>query len=271
VLPDSLYPELPYPGTWPPQSYVHHNKKSFLLVPSPSTSSGWTVAETQEDLESYIIRIARLDNRPFVALADRIPILAYGSNINPSKISWQRSGLGMPSDPVIVLYASTSDLASVWCTGLRRRDKQRCCTLTCIAGAEERYAIWLATDEQVKILDRTEGRPDEYTLVRLEGPSGCIRLDGLDGPGTGLEIDNILAYIGFSDAWRPLLVKGKPVRTRDVPQAIARTLTGVVQSVEDDPLLHEVVEGDVEDADRWGSKIENIDSESSWTSGNFYK
>jgi hypothetical protein len=260
VLPDSLYPEYPYPGARPPRSYVHYDQHSWLLDPAPLTPSGWTVTETQEDLEVFIERIAQSDHRPFIPLARRVPIMAYGSNINPSKLTWQRNNLQMPSDPIIVLYVSTRDLASVWSAGFRMRDGERPATITSIASVEERYAIWLATDEQVAVLDVTEARPNLYILARLKGPSGRVILDGPDGMGTGMSVDDILVYVGKSDARRPLLVGGKPVMTRDVPQAEARNLEGVVQSVDNDPLQHEVIEGEVEDNDRWAFKLENASS-----------
>jgi hypothetical protein len=72
-----------------------------------------------------------------------------------------------------------------------------------------------------------------------------------------MSITNTLAYVATSDTYRPLLVNGKPVMVRDVPQEEARSLEGVVQSVDDDPLQHEVVEGDVDYTDRWGSKVQS--------------
>lgn len=257
VLPDNLYPELPYPGRRPPRSYVHHNQQAWLLDPNPSAPSGWTVTETSEDLEVFIARLAEFENRPFIPLADRVPILAYGSNINPSKITWQRNNLGMPSDPIIVLYASTVDLAPVWCAGFRMRDRERPSTLTSVAGVQERFSVWLATDEQVKVLDITEWRPVHYCLFRLKGASGRVRLDGPDGQGTGVAIDDILAYVATSDTYRPLLVSGSPVMIRDVPQEKARILQGVVQSVDDSPLQHEVIENDVNLTDRWAFKVKS--------------
>jgi hypothetical protein len=156
-----------------------------------------------------------LDTAP-AGWRERQAVLAYGSNANPSKISWMRAELGLQG-PVVVAHARCDGLAAVWASGLRFRDGQRPATLTALPGVEE-HAVWFVTPDQLLVLDRCEGRGHRYHLVRLTGPD--ITLED------GSRVTNVLAYIGAVPIRYPLLVDGKPVRTADVPQAQAVELEG---------------------------------------------
>lgn len=143
-------------------------------------------------------------------------MLAYGSNACPSKITWLREELGL-TGAVTVLRATCHGLAAVWAAGLRKRDGQRPATLAAMPGATEVHAIWLATPDQLAVLDVCEGRGDRYHLAKLH--SGRILL----GDGSAVEA---LAYVGASAQRMPLLVDGRPVRTADVSQEAAVALVG---------------------------------------------
>lgn len=147
----------------------------------------------------------------------RIPVLAYGSNACPSKITWLRENLGLAGD-VIVLQARCADMAAVWAAGFRARDGQRSATLAAYPGNVETHAVWLATPDQVAVLDVCEGRGERYHLARL--PTGVSLPDGTALP-------EVFAYVGASPARMPLLVDDALVRTADVPQGKARSLNGV--------------------------------------------
>src|SRR3954453_17907956 len=141
-------------------------------------------------------------------LAARIPLLSYGSNRNPSKITWLRRSLGL-TGPVVVLRARTEDLAAGWARGVRARgfrprDGPGTSVLGAAPGATEEHAVWLATPEQVAVLDRCEGRDDRYRLARLG--TGAVHTDD------GLRIEVPWCYLGLSAIRRPLLVDGSPVR-----------------------------------------------------------
>lgn len=147
----------------------------------------------------------------------RIPVLAYGSNACPSKITWLRKNLGLTGE-VIVLRAHCADMAAVWAAGLRARDGQRPATLAAMPGVLETHAIWLATREQLAVLDICEGRGERYHLARLR--AGVSLADGTALP-------EVFAYVGAGPARMPLLVDGAPVRTTEMPQGKARLLNGV--------------------------------------------
>ncbi|HWM07110.1 MAG TPA: gamma-glutamylcyclotransferase family protein, partial [Actinophytocola sp.] len=84
-------------------------------------------------------------------------------------------------------------------------------------------AIWLCTPEQVRVLDRCEGRGSRYRLARVT--TGEVRLDD------GVLVDRPLAYVAAAEGHGrtvryPLLVDGEPVRCARVPQAAAAALVG---------------------------------------------
>jgi hypothetical protein len=226
ACPDSDFPADPYPGAVPPFSFVHHDGRSWPLVPG----AGWHVgAPDGPELDLWL---AGFGAPP---LAARVPVLSYGSNRNPNKITWLRGALGLPG-PVVVLRARTRGIAAVWASGFRARDGQRTSVLGAAPGAVEQHGLWLATPEQVAVLDRCEGRGDRYRLARLG--VGSVHVDD------GTRIDAPWCYVGLSARRRPLLVDGRPVRCADVGQAAAVRLTG--EPASDDGLDAVTVDGSPE-------------------------
>jgi hypothetical protein len=209
VWPDAEFPADPYPGAVPPGSFAHAEELAREI-----DADGRVAGLALDDW------LAERDAAP---CAQRVPVLAYGSNKCPSKITWLRRQLGLGEDPVVVLRARTSGLAAVWAAGLRHRDGQRPAVLAAAPGVEETHAVWLATPEQVAVLDRCEGRDERFRLARLR--TGRVTLDA--GPGrTGAVVDRPWCYLGHAAVRRPLLVDGTPVRCADVPQADAAHLDG---------------------------------------------
>jgi hypothetical protein len=222
-IPDSAYPADPYPGATPDCSFVHLAALSHPIVPTPGAPSRWHLADgptpatgpspaTAADLDDWL---AARDAAP---LAGRFPVLGYGSNRCPSKITWLRDHLGL-TGPVVVLRVRTEGIAAVWAAGLRARDGQRPATLAAAPGVTERHALWLATAEQLAVLDVCEGRGERYRLVRLR--SGRVRTED------GMTVDRPWCYLGGVAARRPLLVHGGSVRCADLDQRAARDLRGV--------------------------------------------
>lgn len=201
---DEDYPAAPYPGRRPPDSFVHDDATGWFL------DRQWRVGD--EHLDDW------LDKHNAPGLNDRVPVLCYGSNVCPSKITWLRASLGLKG-PAILLRARCRDLAAVWASGLRVVDDQRPATLAAMPGNVEDHAIWLATRDQVEVLDRCEGRGERYRLARVD--TGTVHLQD------GTVVDGPLAYVAAAPRRLPLLVDGKPVRCADVPQSGAAALTGV--------------------------------------------
>ncbi len=205
---DAEFPADPYPGAVPPASFVHVDEVSHRLRPGP-----WRVGE--QALDRW------LAERGAVPAAARIPVLAYGSNRCPSKITWLRRELGLGADPVVVLRVRTTGLAAVWAAGLRYRDGQRPAVLVAAPGVREEHAVWLATPAQIEVLDRCEGRDDRFRLARLPtGDAVTVRAED------GALLADPWCYLGHGAIRRPLLVDGRPVRCAELPQALARELDG---------------------------------------------
>lgn len=170
-------------------------------------------------------------------------MLTFGSNRCPSKLTWLREHLGL-TGPVVVLRAEVTGLSAVWAAGWRRRDGARPATLAVDAGARETHAIWMATPDQVAVLDACEGRPDRYDLARLRVASVRTEDGGLvDAPWT---------YWPAADERAPLLIDGSPVRCSDVGQARARTLTGYAAALPDGVATPIV---GAPDPDSWPSRV----------------
>jgi gamma-glutamylcyclotransferase (GGCT)/AIG2-like uncharacterized protein YtfP len=209
VWPDIEHPADPYPGAVPPASYVHVDEVAHGI-------RGGAVDGVPLD--------AWLRSNGAPPLATRLPVLAYGSNRSPSKITWLRRTLGLGADPVVVLRARTTDVTAVWAAGLRARDGARPAVLAAAPGVVEDHAVWLATSDQIAVLDRCEGRDERFRLARLRTGSVVVESGALGD--TEVPIERPWAYIGHAEIRRPLLVDGAPVRCVEVPQDVARTLTG---------------------------------------------
>lgn len=228
---DAEFPADPYPGAVPPGSYVHVDGTAHAMKPGP-----WRVADTPLDDWLAARGAPRADAR--------IPVLAYGSNRCPSKITWLRERLGLGADPVVVLRARTTGVAAVWAAGLRARDGQRPAVLAAAPGATEEHAIWSATPEQIAVLDRCEGRDDRFRLARLR--TATVHTED------GARIDTPWCYLGHGVTRRPLLVDGQMVRCADVPQSATRDLIG--EAAPDDGLDAATVVG-APHPDEWPPRL----------------
>jgi gamma-glutamylcyclotransferase (GGCT)/AIG2-like uncharacterized protein YtfP len=207
---DAAYPAVPYPGAVPPTSYVHDDGVGHELIPDPSARSGWRSGRS--DLDDWLVA------RGAEPLAERVPVLAYGSNRNPSKISWLRAELGLRG-PVVVLRARTDGISAVWAHGLRVVDDQRPAVLAAAPAMREEHSVWVATGRQLDVLDVCEGRGSgRYRLARLH--TGRVTTED------GAVLDDVLAYLGNAEIRRPMLVDGAMVRCSAVGQTAARALTG---------------------------------------------
>lgn len=220
-LPAADFPADPYPGRMPGWSFVAAGRPGSVwpLHADAATPSGWRLDGDGRELDDW------LTARGESPLAQRIPVLSYGSNRCPGKIDWLRSELGLTGS-VVAIRVLVRDLAAVWAAGVRRRDDQRPATLAAIPGAVEEHMVWLATPDQLAVLDVCESRDVRYRLVRLH--SGRVELPD------GAVFPELWTYVGtvhrpsadVVDSRLPLLVQGTSVRCAAVSQADARSLAG---------------------------------------------
>jgi hypothetical protein len=215
LLSDDDYPADPYPGARPDCSFLHcAGGYAYRLRPG---RGGWLVGE--QDLDGWLLGCG------VAGLADRVPVLAYGSNACPSKITWLRAELGL-TGPVVVLRARTVGVSAVWAAARRRRDGQVPAVLAAMPGRVETHAVWLADPAQLAVLDVCEGRGERYDLVRLErlaedrDEADCVEIRAEDGD----VLDRPLAYVTHGAARAPMLCDGRYVPICDVDQAGAQHL-----------------------------------------------
>lgn len=220
---DHDHPADPYPGTRPAASFVHLDGAGYVLTPDAAVPSGWRLGTRTRALDLD----EALRDMGAEPTSGRLPVLSYGSNANPSKITWLREQLGLRG-PAVVLRAECRGIAAVWSAGVRRRDGQRPAVLAGMPEVAESHTVWLVTPEQRRVLDRCEGRGERYRLAWVHAP---IELED------ARRLSSVLAYTAHPDVIgrdmpphvnrSPLLVGGRLVRCSDVRQdeALARTGT----------------------------------------------
>lgn len=208
---DAEYPADPYPGCRPEFSFVHDGGRGRRIFPVPAARpscarvpapSGYVVGPTLTDLDRW------LGERAAPPLADRLAVLAYGSNACPSKLTWLRDRLGL-SGPVVVLRARCTGVAAVWAAGYRARDGVRPATLAAAPGAVEDHAVLLATPGQLAAFDRCEGAGSRYARVVLDlaaDDAVSVAVEGARAPRA------LHAYVGARADRMPALLDGAPVR-----------------------------------------------------------
>lgn len=200
---DAEYPADPYPGRRAPTSFVHVDGVGYPLTAEPG---GYVVGGVPVD--------AWLTARGAPPLSGRTPVLAYGSNACPSKLTWLRDNLGL-TGPAVALRAECVGYAAVWTTGVRARDNQRPVTLTPMPNVVEWHVVLLATEDQLKVLDVCEGADlscwgepgsDDPRYRRELLPDGVVSVDG------AALTEPVHAYFGCHPDRLPALVDAAPVR-----------------------------------------------------------
>lgn len=233
--PDARFPADPYPGFAPSWSYVHLDARSHPLAADPAAFAGWRVGGT--DLDDW------LADHGGAPMAGRVPVLAFGSNRCPSKITWLREHLGL-AGPVVMLRARLHGLAAVWAAGHRARDGVRPASLMVTPPAVEVHAVWMATPEQIAVLDVCEGRGERYDLVRLH--AGRVVTED------GAVVDDPWTYWPAAPMRAPLLVDGVPIRCSELHQDRARDLVGAPADLDGAPVT---VQSGPPDPDCWPSRV----------------
>ena len=200
------YAALPYPGRRPTGPFIQHETDVLTVDGDGAT---WWVEDKggREPVDRWLRR------RGAVAMAERVPLLCYGSNACPSKLVDLRVRCGLVG-PAVMTPCTVKGLAAAWCSGRRAVDGSVPATLIPHAGTESHF-IWWVSREQWPALDRCEGRAgspwDRYAVVVL--PARAVS-DGFGRPMTGVR-----AYVGRTAERLAVLDEaGLPLLVRDVPQ-----------------------------------------------------
>lgn len=200
--PSADWPEDPYPGTWPDHSYVVDDDALVHVVePDASAPSGWVVRSGPAPtcLDDW------LAERGAVPLAERSPVLSFGSNRCPAKVVRQ-------GGPMLNLRCTAAGLSAVWSHGTRG-DGQVVATLVAADGhEEEEFFVSMCTADDIALLDVVEGRGTGYDLVPLE--QGQVLLED------GTEPTRLQAYVGLAPhRWPVAGEDGHPIALTAMTQA----------------------------------------------------
>jgi hypothetical protein len=199
------FASLPYPGRRPSSAYAQADGRVLELV--RRSDRRWGLVHNGTTVDAW------LAGRGVAVLADRLPLLCYGSNACPSKLQDLRDRCGL-TGPVVMTPCTVSGLAAAWCAGERLVDRSVPATLVAARGREAHFLWWVAP-EQWPALDRCEGRGERYDLVRV--PATQVRDD------LGREVPDVRAYVGRSRQRQPMLdARGRPLLLRRVDQDGAR-------------------------------------------------
>lgn len=213
----------PYPGARPGFSYLQHGSQhgSQHVFPLTPTADGtWSLWDDTSNTDLDVWLAAH--GEP--SMAERVPVLSYGSNACPSKLVDLR-GRHIPlTGPVPMTRCTVVGLAAAWCNGARS-DGAVPATLAEAAGTEEHFIWWVAPD-QWAALDACEGRSSlTYSLVALNA-SHANTVDGVVRPVVqsegGIDLGWVFAYVGTTRTRRPMPgADGGPLLVRDLDQASA--------------------------------------------------
>ncbi len=182
--PVDQWPSSPYPGERPDCSWRPVGDVVHRVVP---IDSGWLDVATGNVFD----------------LADRIFILAYGSNANPNKLR-QNNLHGMD---VVMLQTEITDARAVWCNGRRRRDHSVVATLVETPGHVEACPVVALRPEDVAAVDGWE-----MPAYHRRPFWGQCTLEN------GASIDTQV-YVGGPNR-QPLLSRGEYVPLHEVEHAV---------------------------------------------------
>ncbi|KRE97557.1 hypothetical protein ASG76_02285 [Nocardioides sp. Soil774] len=198
----------PYPGQRPYGSVVIDDAGfCWPVSPDEAQPSGWAVSGDEDSvcLDEWLATFGA------APLAERIPLVGYGSNASPGKVL--ANGTPLPS---VHLACTMEDLASVWCTGDTAAGRTPV-TLDVVTGHSEEAVVVMCDLAEMRTLDRVEGRSSRwYDLVLLN--EGRVVLEN------GARLSRPAAYVGGRTERRPMRLGGQPLLRVDVDQAEVRAL-----------------------------------------------
>jgi hypothetical protein len=246
----------PYPGERPGGSWVvDRNGRCQPVVPDEAMPSGWAVLSASEPklcLDAWLVR------QGADPIAERVPLLSYGSNACPGKVLANGTPL-----PAVNLACEMEGLAAVWCAGTTRRGRTPV-TLAAVPGHSETAVVTMATAAELAALDVAEGRLSGWYALQVLH-TGRVVLEN------GAQVLRPVAYVGARQERHPHLVGGRPMLRVDVNHDAAALLrrSSTQEGVRPRPIGDDVRPGTLLDPDprarspdgarRRGDRIENAD------------
>lgn len=198
----------PYPGQRPYGSFVIDDEGfCWPVSPDEGQPSGWAVSGDEDSvcLDDWLATFGA------APLAERVPLVGYGSNASPGKVLANRTPL-----PSVHLACTLEDLASVWCGGDTAAGRTPV-TLDMLPGHSEEAVVMMCDHTELRALDRVEGRSSRwYDLVLLT--EGRVVLEN------GARLSRPAAYAGGRPDRYPMRLGGRSLLRVDVDQAEVRVL-----------------------------------------------
>ena len=188
----------PYPGQRPYGSFVIDDEGlCWPVSPDEAQPSGWAVSGDEDSvcLDEWLATFGA------APLAERIPLVGYGSNASPGKVL--ANGTPLPS---VHLACTLEDLASVWCGGDTAAGRTPL-TLDVLPGHSEEAVVMMCDLAEMRTLDRVEGRSSRwYDLVLLT--EGRVVLEN------GARLSRPAAYVGGRPERHPMRLGGQLAAAR---------------------------------------------------------
>ena len=145
----------PYPGQRPYGSFVIDDEGlCWPVSPDEAQPSGWAVSGDEDSvcLDEWLATFGA------APLAERIPLVGYGSNASPGKVL--ANGTPLPS---VHLACTLEDLASVWCSGDTAAGRTPL-TLDVLPGHSEEAVVMMCDLAEMRTLDAR--RRPQQSVVR---------------------------------------------------------------------------------------------------------
>ncbi len=211
VITADQYSSRPYPGRRPAHSYLLDEDR-VLAIGTAGSLPTWRLCDGRG--QTLVEWLATNEGH---SIADRRPLLCYGSNACPGKLLELRHRFALPG-PVVMSRCDVVGFAAAWCNGRRSGGEQSIPATLVVAVGREQHFVWWVAPDQWEALDRCEGRwGGWYDVVRLGQRPDRAVLDERGEP-----IPGVLAYVGACPERRSLLSKeGAPLLVREHDQAAA--------------------------------------------------
>ncbi len=173
-----------YPGKWPDWSFLYVNlpKNKLFEVIEIFTQKNRKLNHSEVRIRNYYYNIGKYlrdINEPVIA--ERIPVLTYGSNNCPRQLYLKRVIGAVP-----VIKARLIGFDVVYSAHMSRRGYIPAALIES-EGTEINVFVALFDEVQLEIINQTEGRPEVYELVKID----------FDGKRRKLVLENgeILSYV----------------------------------------------------------------------------
>jgi hypothetical protein len=231
---------LAYPFAQPGPSFVFAGGQAFEIVELPEGELARARVRAGDDSIGFDDLCRAEGLAAPTPLAERIPVIAHGSNAAPGRLA-EKFGGAAEGAIIPVLRAQLEDFDVVYAPHFSAYGSIPA-TLEHSPGTRVEISVTYLTPDQVAAMDVTEIRAVGPTYAR--GTLGAIRCH-LDGQGVLSEAQVYLAkrgslqFEGAPRAFAALGAQGRRFETRSQPDKQARARDALAPAMELDAFVHE--------------------------------